>query len=124
MTVPSRRRIPAAVADRVRGDLRAAATAVRAGDIDRAWGLLEEAHVLSQAWAWPHVKVHAAMLRLGWRTRDRREIAGQLLRIVVAGPGSLTGRYPLGNTGRASVSATQPMPIRDELRALLDRGNG
>jgi hypothetical protein len=116
--------MPAAVADRLAADLTAARDASHGGEVERAWELLEEAHVLSQPWAWPHVKVHAAMLALGWRTRDRREVSGQLLRIVVAGPGSLTGRYPEGNTGRASVSATQPMPVPAELRALLEASDG
>ncbi|HEV3401169.1 MAG TPA: DUF3703 domain-containing protein [Acidimicrobiales bacterium] len=45
---------------------------------------------------------------------------GQVLRLVLAGPGSLTGRYPLGNTGGANVSAFAPMPIPDDLRDLLE----
>ena len=118
------RAMPAVVADRLDVDLASARDAARAGDEPAAWTLLEEAHVLSQPWAWPHIKVHAAMLALGWRTRDRREVTGQLLRIVVAGPGSMTGRYPEGNTGRASVPATHPMPIPDDLRALLETGDG
>ncbi|MEJ5256201.1 MAG: DUF3703 domain-containing protein [Acidimicrobiales bacterium] len=116
--------MPAPVADRLAEDLATARTAVESGDDSAAWELLEEAHVLSQPWAWPHVRVHAAMLALGWRTRDRREVLGQLLRIVVAGPGSLTGRYLEGNTGRASVPATQPMPVPDELRILLEARDG
>jgi hypothetical protein len=39
----------------------------------------------------------------------------------VAGPGSLSGRYPTGNTGRAHVPATQPMPIAGELAEVLQR---
>ena len=120
----SRRSMPVAVADRFTTDVVSARDAARAGDDGAAWALLEEAHVLSQPWAWPHVKVHAAMLALGWRTRDRREVRGQLLRIVVAGPGSMTGRYPEGNTGRSSVSAAQPMPIPDDLRTLLGVSDG
>lgn len=118
----SRRPMPDAVADRFARDLADARAAIRDAEIDRAWSALEEAHVLSQPWAWPHVKVHLLMLRLGWRTGDRREVTGQLVRIIVAGPGSLSGRYPVGNTGRASVPATQPMPMDDELRELLDKG--
>jgi hypothetical protein len=53
--------------------------------------------------------------------RDVREIRGQLLRIAVAGPGSLSGRYPTGNTGRARVPATQSMPIAGELAEVLQR---
>lgn len=116
--------MPAAVVERLGADLASARTAARAGDEGTSWALLEEGHVLSQPWAWPHVRVHAAMLALGWRTHDRREVVGQLLRLVVAGPGSLTGRYPEGNTGRASVPATQPMPVPDDLRALLEATDG
>jgi hypothetical protein len=46
-------------------------------------------------------------------------VVGQLLRLVVAGPGSLTGRYPVGNTGGADVSALAPMPIPEDLRPYL-----
>jgi hypothetical protein len=53
------------------------------------------------------------------RRRDRREIVGQLLRLVVAGPGSLTGRYPVGNTGGADVSALTRMPIPADLTPYL-----
>ncbi|HEX5097742.1 MAG TPA: multicopper oxidase domain-containing protein, partial [Acidimicrobiia bacterium] len=44
----------------------------------------------------------------------------QLFRVAVAAPGSLTGRYPMGNTGGADVSAFAPMPIPDDLRTLLE----
>jgi hypothetical protein len=30
---------------------------------------------------------------------------------------------PVGNTGRANVSAMKPMPIADDLRLLLEQGN-
>jgi hypothetical protein len=64
------------------------------------------------------------MLGAAGRRRDGREVAGQLLRLLLAVPGSLTGRYPVGNTGGAAVSAFRPMPIPDDLRALLDTGAG
>jgi hypothetical protein len=84
------------------------------------WRHLERAHVLSQPWAWDHVRVHASMLRRAWHERDRVEVRGQVLRLVVAGPGSLTNRYPIGNIGRARVSATTPMVITDsDVRAAL-----
>jgi hypothetical protein len=83
------------------------------------WELLEQAHVLSQPWAIWHVRVHGSMLVAGVRERDIHEVWGQFVRLVVAGPGSLTRRYPVGNTGRARVPATQPMPIRDDLAELL-----
>ena len=90
-------------------------------DFDRCWALLEDAHVLSQPWAWVHVRVHGSMFVAAMMQRDAREARGQLSRIAVAGPGSLSGRYPTGNTGRARVPATQPMPIAGELAEVLQR---
>jgi len=66
-----------------------------------------------------HVRTHVAMLACALRRRRAREIVGQVLRLVVAGPGSWTGRYPVGNTGGADVSAFRPMPVPDDLRAAL-----
>jgi hypothetical protein len=90
-------------------------------DFERCWTLLEDAHVLSQPWARLHVRVHGSMFVAALVQRDVREVWGQLSRIAVAGPGSLSGRYPTGNTGRARVPATQPMPIAGELAEVLQR---
>jgi hypothetical protein len=68
----------------------------------------------------PHVRTHLAMLACGFRRHDRREIVGQMARLVVAGPGSLTGRYPVGNTGGADVSALMPMPVPSDLLLILE----
>ena len=97
----------------------AARAARRRGDVAGEWAHLERAHILSQPMVVPHLRTHVAMLGAGLRRRDRREVVGQLLRLVVAGPGSLTGRYPVGNTGGADVSALAPMPIPDDLRPFL-----
>lgn len=109
----------AEIAAAIDADRRAARAAGRAGGLDEAWRLLERTHILSQPWAWPHVRSHVDMLRLAVRARDRREITGQIVRTLVAGPGSAVGRYPLGNTGRSDVPATQPMPVPEDLAALL-----
>ncbi|MGD9704393.1 MAG: DUF3703 domain-containing protein [Acidimicrobiia bacterium] len=90
------------------------------GDADAEWTHLERAHVLSQPLPAAHVRTHLAMLAVGIRHRDMREIAGQLVRLAVAGPGSASRRYPVGNTGGSNVSATAPMPIAADLRAVLD----
>ena len=114
-------------ADRTRSALReawgaelAAARAARErGDRDAEWQRLERAHILSQPMVGPHLRTHAAMFGAALRRRDRREIAGQLARLFLAAPGSLTGKYPLGNTGGANVSAFKPMPVPEDLRAIL-----
>jgi hypothetical protein len=97
----------------------AAHTARQRTDLEDEWRHLERAHVLSQPMAGPHVRTHVAMLGYGLRHRDRREVVGQLVRLVVAAPGTWTGRYPVGNTGGANVSALKPMPIPDDLLAVL-----
>lgn len=86
--------------------------------LDEAFRHLERAHILSQRHTVAHVRAHAAMLRIGWLRRDAREVLGQLLRIAAA---ALFSRIwvPEGNTGGAGVSATKPMPVPDDLRALL-----
>jgi hypothetical protein len=89
------------------------------GDVQAEWRHLERAHILSQPVAGLHVRTHASMFTAAIRRRDRREVIGQTFRLLVAGPGSMTGRYPVGNTGGADVSAFAPMPIPDDLRAVL-----
>ena len=97
----------------------AARSARQRTDAEDEWRHLERAHVLSQPMAVAHVRTHVAMLGYGVRHRDRREIVGQLVRVVVAAPGTWMGRYPVGNTGGANVSALKPMPIPADLQAVL-----
>ena len=111
-------RAPTPMRSTLANELAAARQAFDGGE--DGWPHLERAHILSQPWAWDHVRVHAAMLRRARHERDRIEVRGQVLRLVVAGPGSLVNRYPIGNNGRARVSATMPMPINDnDVRAAL-----
>ena len=102
-----------------RAEHRAADQARLAGDTAREWQHLERAHILSQPMAGPHVRTHAAMLTAALRRHDRHELVGQLFRIMVAAPGSVTGKYPVGNTGGADVSAFAPMTIPADLQPLL-----
>ena len=91
-------------------------------DPDERWHALERAHILSQAWARPHTRAHWEMLRLAVRCRDRRETLGQVVRLAFGGAASALGRAPLGNTGRSDVGLFTPMPIPDDLRAVLAEG--
>jgi len=100
-------------------ELAGAAAARRRLDPGGEWSHLERAHILSQPMAMRHVRTHLLMLSSALRRRDRREVVGQLFRLTVAAPGSWTGRYPVGNTGGADVSAFKSMPIPDDLRPLL-----
>lgn len=88
------------------------------GDAQAALAWLERAHILGQRLVLPHARAHWQMLRAGWMLGDWREVLGQLPRIVAA---LLFSRIwvPLGNSGRARVSAFRSMPLSEELRRLL-----
>jgi len=59
------------------------------------------------------------MLRFALRRHEWHEVAGQMLRTLLAAPGSWSGRYPVGNTGGSNVNAFTAMDIPDDLRPLL-----
>lgn len=106
----------------VRAAFRAEMTAGRQrlaqGELAAAYHHFERAHILGQRYVWPHAESHWWLLRAGWRAQDRREVAGQLPRILAA---LLFSRLwvPLGNTGRARVSAFRPMPLPADLAEVL-----
>lgn len=112
--------MPSTVRQALDAELATAKAARAADDPAATWRALERAHILSQPWAWPHAGVHGRMLVFAVRRRDVGEVLGQAVRLAVAAPGSLTGRYPRGNTGRARVGLTEPMPVPGDLAALLD----
>lgn len=112
-------RDPVALRSAWRTETAAARAARRAGDHAEQWRRLERAHILSQPLIGAHVRTHADMLAFAFRRRDRHETLGQIIRLVVAGPGTALGRYPLGNTGGANVSAVAPMDVPPDLRPLL-----
>lgn len=111
--------MPAGVREAFDAELRRAYAA--SPDTRAMWTALERAHILSQAWAWPHTRAHWHMFRLAVRCRDRAETVGQVVRILVAGAGSVTGRVPHGNTGRTAAGLFTPMPIPEDLLAVLGR---
>ena len=92
-----------------------------AADPEQAWLHLEAAHVVGQLRLWPHTVTHMRMLRLALRQGNALEAAGQLLRLAMVPLGHLSGRLPLGNPGRSTVSAFAPLPVRPELQALIER---
>lgn len=88
--------------------------------IEKGWLKLAEAHIISQPYPWLHTRVHWRMLKTGIRQSNNREIVGQLLRLLVAAPGSILGRYPQGNTGRSNVSMFLPMEISREIQSKIE----
>ncbi|WP_280459867.1 DUF3703 domain-containing protein [Nocardia carnea] len=109
--------IPPAARARYQEEMQAAKTTP---DLAQRWVHLERAHILSQPNPWLHTANHVAMFVLAVRQRDHREALGQVVRIIVAAPGSLAGLAPEGNTGRAKVGLRQNMPTPPDLAALLN----
>jgi hypothetical protein len=114
--------------DKIVTHLRQQIKIARKARLDRrpsyCWEILEEAHIISQPFAWMHSLVHWQMLLLAINQIDWLEVRGQLVRLFLAAPGSLLKRYPLGNTGRSNVSMFLPMPIPKRISekiALLAR---
>ena len=50
---------------------------------------------------------------------NRTEVAGQVVRVLVAGPASLVGRIPTGNDGRARTPLRATAPVPPDLAAVL-----
>lgn len=104
----------------IANEMAAYRAASAAGDAQKAWHALERAHILAQPYLRLHLISHLAMLRFAIRQKDWPEMAGQIARLALAPLGALTGRNPVGNTGRANVSAFQPMSIPDDLRRAIE----
>jgi hypothetical protein len=88
------------------------------------WLYLEAAHVIGQLGLRTHTLSHWYMLKLSIRTSDWKEARGQLFRLFLVPLGHLTGRLPMGNPGRATVSAFATIPVRQDLRQLIASARG
>lgn len=109
----------------IASELAAHRSARASGDRSAAWASLERAHIVSQPFLGPHLASHRIMFGFAVALGDWREAAGQAVRFVLAPLGALTGRIPIGNTGRSTVSPFAAMPIPDDLRlatAARDEG--
>ena len=80
---------------------------------------LERAHIVGQRYFWCHLITHLWMLRVAYLRQDSRVAVGQLTRILAVPLGYVFGWVPVGNTGRASVSAFAAMPLSADLEELL-----
>lgn len=109
------------IAPLVDAELARAHDANAAGRACLAFFHLQRAHVLGQASTCLHLKVHLHMLRWGWRQRRVDEVMGQLLRMVGALSMTAVGLVPQGNTGGSDVSPFKPMPVPQDLSAMIRR---
>ena len=101
-------------------EIRKASDLAGTGRDAEAFSHLERAHVLGQSNTREHTRVHWLMFKSAVRHRDLREIWGQIVRIIGATTKTPLGIYPSGNTGGANVWFFKPMPVPDDLQAILD----
>lgn len=88
-----------------------------------AWELLEEAHVFAQPDSKSHFYVHWNMLWLALKTKDKQEVWGQLIRLLLSIPSSVLRKYPEGNNGRSNVGLFTPMKLSQRNEKKLDKLN-
>ena len=88
-------------------------------DLQAAWRHLERAHIIGQAFFKQHTYVHWLMFKYGIKIKNRKEILGQLPRLLVGGIKSFVGVIPIGNTGGANVPPLQAMEIPEDLKIIL-----
>ncbi len=92
---------------------------LKAEDLQNAWNCLERAHVIGQAYPLRHTQVHWKMLQFGIRIKSRKEVLGQIPRLLVGGVKSFVGQIPVGNTGGANIPPLKPLPFSPEIRAIF-----
>ena len=84
-----------------------------------AWRQLERAHILGQPWLIQHTQVHWLMLIFGIKLKRKKEVFGQLPRLMVGGIKSFVGKIPNGNTGGADVPPLKVMEIPEDLKTIM-----
>jgi Protein of unknown function (DUF3703) len=85
------------------------------------WQYLSAAHIAGQMQFGLHMQTHWAMLRAALAQANTREVLGQIFRLALVPLGHALGRLPMGNTGRANVSAFAPMDLAPDLLALIEQ---
>lgn len=69
------------------------------GDLRAAWRAHELGHIVAQPYLGLHLRSHAGMLGLAWRSRNTAEVVAQVVRLVLAPVGHALGRTPPQNVG-------------------------
>lgn len=102
-------------------ELTDAATCFAQNKLQQSWQHLERAHILGQPYPFAHSYVHWRMLLFGIKTKNTKEIIGQIPRLLIGGIKSFVGNIPVGNTGGADVPPLQPMLIPEELKQIINK---
>ena len=88
-------------------------------NLNLAWNHLERAHIIGQKYPYEHTFVHWKMLQFGFKIKSRKEIIGQIPRLIFGGVKSFVGKIPIGNPGGANVPPLKPFPIEQDLHDIF-----
>ncbi len=94
--------------------------ALQSNEFKTSFYHLENAHVLGQKNIYRHIISHYWMFLFGIKTKNTREIIGQILRIIASVLFTLFW-VPKGNTGGVNVSPIKPIIIRKELKKYFSK---
>lgn len=111
--------MPLALKPFYKQELTNAANTFTKGQLQQSWQHLERAHILGQPYPIAHSFVHWKMLQFGIKTKNTKEIIGQIPRLFVGGVKSFVGNIPVGNTGGSNVPPLQPMEIPEDLLKII-----
>lgn len=89
-------------------------------NFQECWHHLERAHIIGQKYPYQHTFVHWKMLQFGFKIKNRKEIIGQIPRLLVGGIKSFVGHVPVGNTGGANVPPLKPMEIPKDIQEIIN----
>ncbi|MBK7428239.1 MAG: DUF3703 domain-containing protein [Saprospiraceae bacterium] len=115
--------MPAALKVHFYAEISLAASLFAEGNFYSSWAHLERAHILGQPYPYEHSLVHWKMLLFGVKTKNTKEIIGQIPRLLIGGVKSFVGKIPVGNTGGANVPPLQSMKIPDELLNIINEAH-
>ncbi|MDX6187950.1 DUF3703 domain-containing protein [Flavobacterium sp. Fl-318] len=92
-----------------------------ANNLKAAWNHLERAHIIGQKFPISHTYVHWKMLRFGFKIKSKKEILGQIPRLIFGGVKSFVGKIPTGNLGGANVPPLKSFPIEEEIKNIFHK---
>jgi len=111
--------MPKALKSFYKVELTNAANSFSQGYLLQSWQHLERAHIIGQPYPYEHSFVHWKMLLFGIKTKNAKEIIGQIPRLIFGGVKSFVGSIPIGNTGGANVPPLQSMQIPEDLLTII-----
>lgn len=111
--------MPEGLKTHYRQELEKYKTEIAKANLQSAWRHLERAHIIGQPWFVQHTQIHWLMLMYGIKIKNKKEILGQLPRLLLGGVKSFVGKIPTGNTGGANVPPLRVMEIPEDLKEIM-----